>query len=181
MSDHQAVQDLQGDAGEKASAPQRDLVHDEVQYLDLVRKILATGVTRNDRTGTGTISVFGAQMRFDLRNGTMPLLTTKRTFWRGLAEELLWFVSGSTNANELAVRLPLSFFNSLFAASQTTVVVQQRTLYCLACLIVCYRPKGSTFGTATGRETFWTSLDFQIAMYVVALFLKHARVLLVQD
>ena len=163
MSDHQAVQDLQGGAGEKVHE------HDEVQYLELVRKILATGVTRNDRTGTGTISVFGAQMRFDLRNGTMPLLTTKRTFWRGLAEELLWFVSGSTNANELAVRLPFFLFNAFFAASQTTVVVQQRTLDCLACLIVCYRPKGSTFGTATARETFWTSLDFRSATYVVAL------------
>lgn len=108
----QEAQDLQNDdkngdddASEKVSE-QREKVHDEVQYLDLVRRILATGATRNDRTGTGTISVFGAQMRFDLRNGTMPLLTTKRTFWRGLAEELLWFVSGSTNANELAVRLP---------------------------------------------------------------------------
>jgi len=78
-------------------------VHEEVQYLQLIRKILATGVTRGDRTGTGTISIFGAQMRFNLRNGTLPLLTTKRTFWRGLAEELIWFVSGSTNANELVV------------------------------------------------------------------------------
>jgi dihydrofolate reductase/thymidylate synthase len=79
--------------------------HEEMQYLNLIRKILDTGVTRGDRTGTGTISIFGAQMRFNLRDGVMPLLTTKRTFWRGLAEELVWFVSGSTNANELAVRV----------------------------------------------------------------------------
>jgi len=77
--------------------------HEEYQYLDLIRKILAEGVTRGDRTGTGTKSIFGAQMRFSLRDNVMPLLTTKRTFWRGLAEELVWFVSGSTNANELAV------------------------------------------------------------------------------
>mmetsp|Transcript_9406 Transcript_9406/g.22221 ORF Transcript_9406/g.22221 Transcript_9406/m.22221 type:complete len:522 (+) Transcript_9406:3-1568(+) len=73
----------------------------EEQYLDLIRKILKEGVEKGDRTGTGTKSLFGAQMRFDLRNGELPLLTTKRTFWRGVAEELLWFISGSTNALEL--------------------------------------------------------------------------------
>jgi hypothetical protein len=67
--------------------------------------VLETGVKRDDRTHTGTLSIFGAQMRFNLRNNTMPLLTTKSTFWRGVAEELLWFISGSTNANHLAVRL----------------------------------------------------------------------------
>jgi dihydrofolate reductase/thymidylate synthase len=75
---------------------------EEMQYLDLCRDILKTGVQRGDRTGTGTLSKFGTQMRFSLRDGTLPLLTTKRTFWRGVAEELLWFVSGNTNANALA-------------------------------------------------------------------------------
>eukprot|EP00537_Pseudo-nitzschia_pungens_P001396 CAMPEP_0172378572 /NCGR_PEP_ID=MMETSP1060-20121228/69491_1 /TAXON_ID=37318 /ORGANISM="Pseudo-nitzschia pungens, Strain cf. cingulata" /LENGTH=537 /DNA_ID=CAMNT_0013106293 /DNA_START=122 /DNA_END=1735 /DNA_ORIENTATION=+ len=74
---------------------------EEEQYLSLIRKILKEGVVRGDRTGTGTKSLFGAQMRFDLRDGTLPLLTTKKTFWRGVAEELLWFISGSTNANLL--------------------------------------------------------------------------------
>lgn len=74
---------------------------EEEQYLDLIRDILKNGSTKGDRTGTGTISKFGAQMRFDLRNGQLPLLTTKRTFWRGVAEELLWFVRGSTNAKLL--------------------------------------------------------------------------------
>jgi dihydrofolate reductase/thymidylate synthase len=74
---------------------------EEVQYLSLIRKILKKGIVRGDRTGTGTKSLFGAQMRFDLRDGTLPLLTTKKTFWRGVAEELLWFISGSTNANLL--------------------------------------------------------------------------------
>ncbi|OEU06099.1 Thymidylat_synt-domain-containing protein, partial [Fragilariopsis cylindrus CCMP1102] len=74
---------------------------EEVQYLSLIRKILKNGIVRGDRTGTGTKSLFGAQMRFDLRDGTLPLLTTKKTFWRGVAEELLWFISGSTNANLL--------------------------------------------------------------------------------
>ena len=74
---------------------------EEEQYLQLIRKILKEGIVRGDRTGTGTKSLFGAQMRFDLRDGTLPLLTTKKTFWRGVAEELLWFISGSTNANLL--------------------------------------------------------------------------------
>eukprot|EP00301_Raphidiophrys_heterophryoidea_P012267 c1868_g1_i1.p1 GENE.c1868_g1_i1~~c1868_g1_i1.p1 ORF type:complete len:515 (+),score=124.03 c1868_g1_i1:60-1547(+) len=75
--------------------------HEEMQYLDLIRKILNEGATRTDRTGTGTISIFGAQMRFSLRDESLPLLTTKKVFWRGVAEELLWFVSGSTDATML--------------------------------------------------------------------------------
>ncbi|KAG1692341.1 hypothetical protein DVH05_025511 [Phytophthora capsici] len=75
--------------------------HEELQYLDLIRKILTQGAKREDRTGTGTLSVFGAQMRFSLRNNVFPLLTTKRVFWRGVAEELLWFISGDTSAKTL--------------------------------------------------------------------------------
>lgn len=77
---------------------------EEMQYLDMCRDIIDNGVERGDRTGTGTLSKFGTQMRFSLRDGTLPLLTTKRTFWRGVAEELLWFVKGSTNANDLAAK-----------------------------------------------------------------------------
>lgn len=58
------------------------------------------GVERGDRTGVGTVSIFGAQMRFDMRE-CFPLLTTKRVFWRAVAEELLWFINGSTNAKIL--------------------------------------------------------------------------------
>jgi len=74
---------------------------DEQQYLDLVKKIIQNGNKKTDRTGTGTMSIFGAQMRFNLRNGIFPLLTTKKTFWRGIAEELFWFIRGSTNAIDL--------------------------------------------------------------------------------
>ena len=74
--------------------------HEEHQYLNLIRDIMATGVRKGDRTGTGTISKFGTHMRFNLRH-SFPLLTTKRVFWRGVAEELLWFISGDTNANTL--------------------------------------------------------------------------------
>lgn len=69
-----------------------DVNPEEMQYLEICRDIIENGVKRGDRTGTGTLSKFGVQMRYSLRDDTLPLLTTKRTFWRGVAEELLWFV-----------------------------------------------------------------------------------------
>ncbi|KAH9841915.1 thymidylate synthase/dCMP hydroxymethylase domain-containing protein [Rhodofomes roseus] len=79
--------------------------HDEYQYLDLIRKVLDAGETRPDRTGTGTLSIFAPpSMRFSLAEGTLPLLTTKRTFWRGILEELLWFVHGSTDSKLLSAK-----------------------------------------------------------------------------
>ena len=74
----------------------------ELQYLQLIEKIIEKGVTRNDRTGTGTISLFGEQMRFSLENNQFPLLTTKKVFFRGIVEELLWFMRGDTNASHLS-------------------------------------------------------------------------------
>lgn len=75
--------------------------HEELQYLELVRKAIDNGETRDDRTGVGTKALFGEVMRFSLENGTMPLFTTKRTYWTGIARELLWFLSGSTDSKEL--------------------------------------------------------------------------------
>jgi len=75
---------------------------DESQYLRLCEDIIKNGVCRGDRTGTGTLSKFGVQMRFGLQDNVFPMLTTKRVFWRGVAEELLWFVKGCTNGKELS-------------------------------------------------------------------------------
>lgn len=69
-------------------------------YEDLVRKILREGTLKSDRTGTGTISLFGQQMRFDLTS-SFPLLTTKTVFFKGVAYELLWFLKGSSNVHWL--------------------------------------------------------------------------------
>ncbi len=71
------------------------------QYHDLLRDIFVNGHNTTDRTGTGTRSVFGRQLRFRLDDGTFPLLTTKKLAFRWIAEELLWFISGSTNVKSL--------------------------------------------------------------------------------
>ncbi|GAA4227291.1 thymidylate synthase [Sagittula marina] len=75
--------------------------HPELQYLDLLSHVLENGDERVDRTGVGTRSVFGAMLRFDLSNGTVPILTTKRVYWKTAVKEMLWFLTGGTNIQPL--------------------------------------------------------------------------------
>ena len=75
--------------------------HWEWQYLDLMRQIWEHGDERVDRTGVGTRSVFGTQIRFDLAGGAIPLVTTKRVYWKTAAREFLWFLTGETNIRPL--------------------------------------------------------------------------------
>lgn len=75
--------------------------HPEQQYLDLMAHILDHGDKRVDRTGVGTLSVFGAMCRFDLSAGQVPVLTTKRVYWKTAVKEMLWFLTGGTNLQPL--------------------------------------------------------------------------------
>jgi len=110
MSSHPISSTINGENGSgsvnsihanRAIDVSQSVEHEECQYLNLIDKIIKHGFKKNDRTGVGTYSLFGEQMRFSLRNGVFPLLTTKRVFWRAVVEEMLWFIRGSTNAKEL--------------------------------------------------------------------------------
>ena len=72
----------------------------ESQYINLIKHILKNGISKDDRTGIGTLSIFSYNMTFNLRE-SFPLLTTKKVYWKGVVEELLWFISGSTDSNVL--------------------------------------------------------------------------------
>lgn len=78
--------------------------HPEKQYLDLMRRIWTEGSERVDRTGIGTRSIFGTTLRFDLSGGFMPLITTKRVYWKTATRELLWFLTGETNIRPLVLQ-----------------------------------------------------------------------------
>ena len=84
----------------RARVPQKPVSNIPTPYEDLVRKIFMEGTLKSDRTGTGTISLFGQQIRFDLSK-SFPLITTKTVFFKGLAYELLWFLKGSSNVRWL--------------------------------------------------------------------------------
>jgi dihydrofolate reductase/thymidylate synthase len=75
--------------------------HEEYQYLHLLEDIMENGSDSDDRTGVGTRKIFGTQLKFSLRD-SFPILTTKKTYWKGIVEELLWFIRGDTNANHLS-------------------------------------------------------------------------------
>jgi len=75
--------------------------HSEYQYLDLLNRVLEKGDERLDRTGVGTKSLFGELLRFDLSGGHVPILTTKRVYWKTAVKEMLWFLTGGTNIRAL--------------------------------------------------------------------------------
>lgn len=84
--------------------PHGNLGHPERQYLGLMKRVWNEGSERIDRTGIGTRSIFGASMRFELSNGRMPLITTKRVYWKTATRELLWFLTGNTNIRPLVLQ-----------------------------------------------------------------------------
>jgi thymidylate synthase len=84
--------------------------HPERQYLELMRRVWREGAARTDRTGIGTRSIMGAMLRFDLADGAMPLITTKRVYWKTATRELLWFLTGETNIRPL-VRQGVKIWN----------------------------------------------------------------------
>jgi thymidylate synthase len=75
--------------------------HPEQQYLDLMQDIMENGDRRVDRTGVGTLSLLGAMARFDISRGQVPILTTKRVYWKTAVKEMLWFLTGGTNIRPL--------------------------------------------------------------------------------
>ena len=85
-------------------------IHYEQQYLDLMRRIWSDGDEREDRTGVGTRSIFGATLRFALSANAMPLITTKRVYWKTATREMLWFLTGETNIRPL-VRQGVKIWN----------------------------------------------------------------------
>jgi thymidylate synthase len=109
--------------------------HPEHQYLDLMAQILESGDQRVDRTGVGTRSVFGASVRFNLADGTVPILTTKRVFWKLAVKEMLWFLTGRTNIQPLLaqnVRIwtdwPLTAYRTQTADNISQEVFEARIL-----------------------------------------------------
>lgn len=100
LMDMQIYSGREGEAGEVYQVLYQESPHD-ITYRDLLLSVLRCGEKRLDRTGTGTLSMFGVRSEYDLREG-FPLITTKRVFWRGVVAELLWMIKGGTNSKDLS-------------------------------------------------------------------------------
>src|SRR5437868_13492647 len=119
------------------------------QYHDLLRSILANGHEHSDRTGVGTISHFGFQTRFDLRQG-FPIVTTKRVPFRWVAEELFWFLSGDTSESIYAREA------SIFGPSGPTKNTPESLDGRPAILVQCTAIFGDHSEAITRKRTAWT-------------------------
>ena len=109
--------------------------HPESQYLDMLARVLESGDPRVDRTGVGTLSLFGEMARFDLSSGQVPILTTKKVFWKTAVKEMLWFLTGGTNIRELLqdnVRIwtdwPLQKYRQATGSNLSQADFEQRVL-----------------------------------------------------
>jgi len=100
MSDFNVVADEEYNL---ISRHRKEKQHEEYKYLHLLARILNEGVVKGDRTGTGTKSLFGTQLSFDVSN-SFPILTTKKVYWKGVVEELLWFIRGETDSKKLEAK-----------------------------------------------------------------------------
>jgi thymidylate synthase len=106
----------------------KSAAHYEEQYLSLMQRIWTEGTVQKDRTGVGTKSLFGAQMRFSLADNAIPLLTTKRIYWKTAAREMLWFLTGDTNIRSLLqqkVRIWTDWPLERFRRETGTVISQE--------------------------------------------------------
>jgi thymidylate synthase len=94
---------LSKDEYAKIMRMRKELEHEEYKYLHLLQDILDNGIVKTDRTGVGTKSIFGTQLKFDLSK-SFPILTTKKVFFKGVIEELLWFIRGETDSKKLEAK-----------------------------------------------------------------------------
>jgi thymidylate synthase len=100
MNDFSVISDEEFKLVEKY---RKEKEHEEYKYMHLLQRILDEGVEKSDRTGVGTKSIFGTQLKFDLKH-SFPILTTKKVFFKGVVEELLWFIRGETDSKKLEER-----------------------------------------------------------------------------
>src|SRR3546814_5369129 len=114
--------------GQKQEPVLSDSIHYELQYLDLMRRIWVEGDERVDRTGVGTRSLFGETMRFSLADDAIPLLTTKRVYWKTALREMLWFLTGDTNIRSLVTRSEehTSELQSLMSISNAVLCLKKK-------------------------------------------------------